>query len=202
MSEWVPKEELITPNIKFGVKNIELPPQRDYINVDCGKGNTYYRLQRFTMDFMREEFSNRSHYEMPPVQGNWDNVRTWVKNMWEAMYNPLWMRKYEEPHKRKWKYGVFDGHHRLRLFDALQADSIWAYVQNVKHFEKPNWVKNITAKNVRAPRKGTFSGACPNCGLESVKYKVLHRPNHRLLGGKLVCGKCGGKIEYPWAGVL
>lgn len=188
--------------INFSVKKIELPPQREYVPVDCVDGDAFFKLQRFDMDFMREEFRNRSHYEMPPVQGNWDNVRTWVENMWEAMYNPLWMRKYEPPNKRGWNYGIFDGHHRLRLFDALGADSIWAYVQNVKHFPRPDWVKNILAENNRNPRKGVFGGSCPHCNKTKVKYKVLPKPNHRLMGGKLVCGECGGEIEYPWAGVL
>ena len=195
--------ENIDPGIKFDLGNLcPLPPQRQYTPLNCEIGDTYYRLERFPMNFMREEFSNRTSYELPPLQGNWGNVKTWVENMWEAMYNPLWMRKYEEGNKRRWKYGVFDGHHRLRLFDALGANCIWAYVQNVKHFEKPSWVRSITLKNVREPRQGVRSGACPHCGLKHVKYKILHKPNHRLMGGKLECNQCGGEIPYPWAGVL
>lgn len=192
----------IDSHIRFGVTDIELPPTRGYYNVNCTGGDTYFRLECFSMDFIREEFRSRASYELPPVQGNWDNVQLWVDNLWEAMYNPLWMRKYEDGSiGKRWDYGVFDGHHRMRLFDALDANCIWGYVQNIKHFVRPSWVKNILISNKRSPRRGTFSGPCPKCR-EDVRYKAYPQENHRLIGGILKCSRCGEIIDYPWPGVL
>ena len=192
---------LVSHGIEFGVTTIELPSPRDYHDVNCIQGDSYFRLQRFSMEHIREEFSDRAHYELPPVQGNWDNVKLWVNNMWEAMYNPLWIRKYEPGSGRSWNYGVFDGHHRLRLFDALDANCIWGYVQNIKHFVRPTWVKDVMKANLKDPRRGTYLGPCPECKI-NVKYKAYPQDNHRLIGGILKCSICGTIIDYPWPGVL
>jgi hypothetical protein len=194
-------EVTVPHGIEFGVKDIELPPPRDYYFIQNIEGEKSYVLQLFTMDEIREEFSNRTSYEMPPVQGNWDNVKVWVENMWEAMYNPLWFRWYDPPNKRGWSHGVFDGHHRMRLFDALDANVVWAYVQNVRHFPQPSWVRELKRLNARPPRKGTHEGDCPTCN-RRVSYKVYNQPNHRLMGGILKCSRCGTVVDYPWPGVL
>jgi hypothetical protein len=193
---------MIKSGIEFSVEGIEYPPLRDYHPVNYVSGDHYYRLECFTMEHMREEYSNRTAYELPPLQGDLDNVKRWVKNMWDAIYNPIWVLRYEPPNKRGWNEGVFDGHHRLRLFDALNANCIWAYVQNISHLDRPQWVKDIQIKNNKAPIQGVFGGACHHCDKTRVKYRIRHKPNHKLMGGKLVCGECEGEIEHPWSGVL
>ena len=194
--------EVLKHNIVFSMMDLELPSPRDYHYFEYYQGDSYIRLEKLSMDVMRKEFTSRKNYEMPPVLGNKKLLELWVENMCEAMYNPLWMRRFED-HKKGYKLGIFDGHHRLRLFDALGANYIWGFIQNVRHMETPTPIMNIRKLNMKEPNKGTKIGVCTHCGQKTRwTFKRESGHDHRLLGAKMICLKCDKENPYPWPGRL
>ena len=195
---------MIEPKIFFGNQHIKrFPPPRLYYPVEfsgiSSKGVEYkVSLLPISMDRMRKDLEGRA-FDRPVIQGNWDLMRIWIDNMWDALYNPLelWL-------KPDGKLGIIKGHHRFRLLDAMDANQFWAYVLEASGYkigerDPPPAIKETILKNELPPRKGTRSGVCEHCGQETRwRMKTIVRGKNV----RMICLKCGKENPYPWNGEL
>ena len=201
---------MITPNYIFNNPAIQrLPPQRDYFPVECRgekNGPFTFRLTSAPMDDIRYNFRKR-RMDLPPVEGNWGNMQVWIDNMWEALFNPVWLLVLREEAGRK--YAIIDGVHRLRLLDAMDATRVWFYEANYPGYATHAWritsadlppvTRSLVQQNRCTPRWGSRRGTCVHCGTETTwKKKTVNR----LSDIRMYCRACGEENPYPYPGML
>ena len=124
--------------------------------------------------------------------------------MWEAMYNPLTLRRvvpkdfleHPNPKKRKTKvpiltYQLLAGHHRLRLHDALDADYLWVMMVTGHHrgSNLPDEFRRYRKMNSRIPRRGTRTAICSECG--TVNGVSSRKINEFNIPRRYTCSECG-----------
>ena len=207
--------EQFDPEIEFYNEHIQrLPPRRDYGYVfyegtkhegDCFNVD----LVKIKFEDLRWNFKHRQ-IDLPSRSGDHELMQHWIDNMWEALYNPIWMLALREGDKHKRKWAVISGQHRLRLMDAMNPNHIWVYLSEYPSYGRFKWritrgdvskeVHEIMGQNDRAPKKGTVKGICEHCGKETRWRKLT--VGSKLDGVHMYCRICGGENPYPWPGRL
>lgn len=184
------------PNIE------ETPPPRQLKYVEhLGRStediNYCLKLTQIRLNEMKPFLSKP--LDVPKRLGNWGLMNEWIRNMWEALYNPI--NTWRNP-QRGW--GIIKGHHRFRLLDAMEVESFYAYELTAKHYKigdlnLPPRVTELMKGNDRAPRKGTVNGICETCGKNA---KWIHKTFDRVSDVKLYCNHCGAENPHPWRGQI
>ena len=172
---------------------VRLPSQREIHEIDYRTGNYYFKTELIDMNIIRENCKR----DLPTLEGNWDNSQFWLDNLWEALYNPIWILRKEES-----KIGILKGHHRMRMFDALDADKVLCYVTDRKDLsikKLPREVVRIIKLNRKNPNLGNCAGICPKCK-QLAKFKKITR--HKLFDVIMICTKCGSDDIYTYPGRL
>ena len=199
----IPLTLKITPNFVFRNPRIEqIPPQRDYNYVEhtgVTSKDIEYHLCLDSIEIEKPRSWFTSPLDVPKLLGNWDLMNHWIHNMWEALYNPLWM--WLKPNNT---IGIIHGHHRFRLLNAMDAEKIWFYGVKAVHYKIGNWLiptekVQLMRENDRPPRKGTVFGVCESCG-QSTKWRK--KTFDRVSDVRLYCQECGVENPYPWPGRL
>ena len=177
-----PKEmEMVDLDIVFSNPVRNMPPQRQFYNIQhegesFWKGYTF-KFARVPMKVIRENFA-KYRRDLPVFQGNMELLEYWIESIWEALYNPIWLRwvKPEDfldhPNEKKRRpppdldYQLLHGHHRIRMLDALDANHIWVYMCTGHHHgsDRPQRLRELLKLNDRSPRRGTRAAICTNCG--------------------------------------
>lgn len=202
-----PDLNIIELEIDYGNPVKEMPVQRPLLNIQYeGIGFTgkifTFKLAKMEMGSIRENFS-KYRRDLPPFMGRMDLLQYWVESIWDALYNPVWMRwvrhedflEHPNPKKRgrvpNIEYQLLHGHHRIRIFNALNANHIWVYMCTGHHHgsDLPDWAKETRRMNTRAPVRGTRGTTCTNCGIGvSVSSKKYNDFNIKRW---YRCKKCG-----------
>ena len=196
MSEVHPEYVFHNPNIE------ETPPQRCYQRFNhegVSSQGIEYRLTLKQIPLTEMKKSIRDHLSAPPLRGDWKLMNEWIRNMWEAAYNPLWVWE-----KSPGRYGIIHGHHRYRLLTAMDAEEVWAYALTAKHYKIGNLnippeKKQVMTLNDRPPVKGTVRGVCESCGATTRWAKKTH---DRVADVRMYCSACGAENPYPWRGQI
>jgi len=192
---------------------VRLPPERDYYYVyyeGTKRGGKPFNVELVKLNFEDVQWSFRKRaIDLPPKKGNYELMQHWIDNMWEALYNPIWLLKLRPGDKHLRTWAVVSGQHRLRLMDAMEPNHIWVYVSEYG-YERFDWritrqdvskkIRSIMELNDRPPRKGTMSGRCESCGELTAWKKVT--VGSKLDGVHMYCKKCGEENPYPWPGRL
>jgi len=181
---------------------VKTPPERPLYQVyheGVSSKHVPYMLRLTPIKMSETRKHIKDELSAPRILGNWDLMNEWVENMWEALYNPIWLWK-----KPKGGYGVMHGHHRYRLLDAMSPVMINAYVLDARHYkigdlQLPPRVKELMKLNDREPVRGTVSGVCIHCGYEGRWSKKTF---NRISDVRLYCKSCEGENPYPWRGRL
>ena len=200
--------EEIEMGIRFRNPKIEVtPPQRNLRYVECvGVTRGYPYTMKMKKVRMEDVGKSMKKTDVPPVLGNWDNMNLWIRNMWEALYNPVKLLNHKE---RRW--AVMDGCHRIRLLDAMDADTIWIYEFDYEYeigrwrvamSDIPTEAKIIMGFNDRSPVLGTVGGKCIHCGENTSWTRKAANKNTRLVQEIQFCKRCGGENPYPYPGRL
>ena len=194
---------MITPDFKFRNPHIkEIPPHRDYHSIEhigkTSRGIEYHlKLDSVEIENLRSWFT--SPLDVPKLFGDWELMNHWIHNMWEALYNPLWMWV-----KPNGTLGIIHGHHRFRLLNAMDAEKVWFYGVKAEHYKIGKWLIPVEKvrfmkENDRAPRRGTIFGTCGTCGQET---KWIRKTFDRVSDVRLYCRKCDAENPYPWPGQI
>ncbi len=194
---------MIDPDYNFRNPYIDkTPPTRLLHPVEhrgvTSKGIPYHlKLTSVKTSVLRKHF--HSPLDVPKLLGDWDLMNYWVSNMWEALYNPIWL--WVKPSGGR---GVIHGHHRFRLLNKMDAETMWFYALDAEHhkigdLQIPVQVKQLLKENDRAPIRGTIRGTCNICG-KSQRWvkKTLNRVNDV----RMYCRLCGSENPYPWRGQI
>lgn len=188
--------------MEFGNKYIkEAPFPRDYFYVgwEGTVGDKTFKIEfkKITMDEFHELYRHRER-DLPRIQGNWETMNIWIKNIWDALYNPVTLM----PVNARRRLGIVHGHHRLRLLDAMDVNHFWYYEVSAKVGRRklPREITDIMQMNDEPPRRGTVSGSCIHCG-ENTRWKKVTSKS-KLTGVKMFCMKCGEENPYPYPGRL
>ena len=193
----------VAPNYVFNNPRIkEIPPQRDYYLVEhrgvTSRGVEYHlKLDSVEIGELRKYLSSR--LDVPPLLGNWDLMNCWIANMWEALYNPLWLWI-----KPAGGFGIIHGHHRFRLLNKMDAEKVWFYGLEAEHYKigkllVPPETRQLMRENDRVPRRGTVSGVCESCGKRTGWAK---KTVDRVSDVRMYCKIGGAENPYPWSGVI
>ena len=166
----------------------EVPPKRELHSVTYRNNDLWFGLTKMPMDVIRKNCKR----DLPELQGNHDNMNLWISNIWEALWNPCWILL-----KPNGRYGIMHGHHRMRLFDAMDADNVWCYVMNQKVGIK-ELPRNVVVKlreNDRVPCMGSRVGKCPRCKAD-VRFRK--KTFNKLFDVRMSCPACGADDLYPY----
>lgn len=194
---------MIKTNYNFRNQHIEkTPPTRPLHLVDhhgvTSKDISYHLyLDSVKTSVLRKQFHNP--LDMPRLLGDWVLMNEWIINMWEALYNPIWL--WVKPDKT---YGVIHGHHRFRLLNKMDAETIWFYALDSEHhkigdLKLPSLIKQAMKSNDRAPIQGTVSGPCHTCGKHQ---RWIKKTYNRVNDVRMYCRRCGTENQYPWRGQI
>ena len=193
----------VVPNYVFNNPHIkELPPQRDFSYiVHCGfsSRDVEYCLELDSVAIGELRECLRSSLDVPTLLGNWDLMNVWIGNMWEALYNPIWLWL-----KPGGGFGIIHGHHRFRLLNKMDVERVWFYGLDARHYKIgklmiPADVRQLMQGNDRAPRRGTVSGVCESCG-ERTRWSL--KTFDRVTDVRMFCKVCGAENPYPWPGQI
>ena len=194
---------MIEPNYIFKNQHIKnIPPPRTYHPINHTGVSTKNIHYKITLESIpRVEFKKHLHnaLDVPKRLGDWDLMNEWIENMWEALYNPIWI--YKNPNG---KLGVMHGHHRFRLLDAMRSNVVWAYMltadrSKIGNLQIPVETKNLMTQNDVAPIKGTVSGVCESCGQHQ---RWVRKTFNRVNDVRMYCRICGEENPYPWRGQI
>ena len=181
---------------------MEAPPQRDYhyiehVGVTSRDIKYVLKLDSVEIEALRDCLT--SPLDVPELLGDWVLMNHWIQNMWEALYNPLWL--WYNPNG---DLGIIHGHHRFRLLNAMDAERVWFYGLEAEHYKighllVPLEIKQLMNENDRAPRRGTVSGVCEACGKKTGWAKKTF---NRVSDVRMYCKVCGAENPYPWPGQI
>ena len=191
--------ELFDPDIQFANDAIDvIPPTRQYRYViwtgEVDQKPCHVEMKCIPFETFHKQISRRS--SLPPIQGNWDKMNVWIKNIWEALYNPVTLYRFHER-----RIGIVHGHHRLRLMHAMGVNHIWYYDLSLRVGRRkfPRRINRLMRSNDRRPRVGTVSGVCESCKRKTKWKRVTF---NRISDVRMYCKKCGEETLYPYPGVL
>jgi len=173
---------MIDTEIIFNNPVKRMPPQRQLHNIQhiaigfTGKEYSF-RLARIGFDVLRENFKVYPR-DLPPFQGDMEKLQYWIDSIWEALYSPCWMRwvikedfvNHPNPKKKgripTREYQLLHGHHRIRMFDAMDANHMWVYMCTGHHHgsDLPQDIRILRKLNAKDPKRGTRMTNCVKCG--------------------------------------
>ncbi len=164
-----------------------IPKPRRIHTTRCSYVKKGVRHTIFHRKIPMKEIRQRLTRPLPPIKR--DKLQVWVDNIWEALYNPVWLIR------RGKRLDVKDGWHRLRILNALKIEYVLCVLctPGVKTVDIPACFKVVNKKNLHPPRYGRVLGVCSGCG-KRVRYKRL------VKGGRLriYCPECGVEVPYPY----
>lgn len=188
---------------RFSNPRIErIPPPRELYPVNYSGISSLgipftFNLQSITVSNFR---GGLNHIAVPKRLGNWTLMNEWIGNMWEALYNPIWLWLYKD------KYYIVHGNHRFRLLDAMGAERIYAYIQVNDGDTYKIGAVNLDAENEanrlaneRPPKIGNVRGVCVKCG---EKTRWVRKTFNVVSDVRLYCKACGAENPYPWRGQI
>lgn len=194
---------MIETNYNFRNPHIDkTPPNRslhpvDHIGVTSKDIPYHLKLESIKISELRKHL--RHPLDVPKLLGDWDLMNEWIANMWEALYNPIWL--WVKPDSG---LGVIHGHHRFRLLNKMDAETVWYYGFTASHrkigkLNIPAENAALIQQNERAPIHGTIEGVCETCG----KFqRWVKKTFNRINDVRMYCRLCGTENPYPWRGQI
>lgn len=194
---------VVEPDYNFKNPHIEkIPPTRmlhplEHTGVTTKDIEYTLKLESIKTSVLRKHLTKP--LDAPKLLGDWELMNEWIGNMWEALYNPIWLWK-----KPDNGFGVIHGHHRFRLLNKMDAERIWYYGLTAKHYkigklQIPVEKKQLMNQNERAPIKGTVSGTCESCGQHQ---RWIRKTFNRVNDVRMYCRICEEENPYPWRGQI